>query len=64
MLGYDLGSDSGKILGSDSGEESGTILGKNTSKKSGKELLDRVKTQVRRLDKTKTCKRMKLLCFG
>jgi hypothetical protein len=67
-LGYGLGSDSGEVPGSDSGKESGTILGKNpgkrSGKKSGKELPGRVKTRVRRLGKTKTCKARGLLCFG
>jgi hypothetical protein len=65
---YDSGSDSGKVPGSDSGKESGTIsdknMGKRPGKKSGKELPERVKTQVSRPGKTKTCNTRRLLCFG
>jgi hypothetical protein len=59
---------SGKVPDSDSGKESGTISGKNPGKrpgkKSGRELLDREKTRVRRLGKTKMYKTRRLLCFG
>jgi hypothetical protein len=66
-LGTCSGSDSGKVPSSDSSKElgmfSGKNLGKRPGKKSGKELPDRVRTQVRRPGKTKTCKTRGLLCF-
>jgi hypothetical protein len=66
-LGYDSGSNSGMVLSSNSSKKSGTVSGKNpdkrAGKKSGKELPDWVKTRVRRLGKTKTCKTRRLLYF-
>jgi hypothetical protein len=46
------------------GKKLGTITGKHLSKKSGKELTDRVKTQVRRLGKTKMCKTRRFFALG